>query len=93
MVYCSCKMPSVPKVHQAPTAKPTVASTKMGIMAEKALTIPLTPRSATRNTASMNTALPSQVGTRNSWVSMAPTPADILTTTKKRNSAPMHGAT
>ena len=60
----------------------------MGIMAEKASTIPLTPSSATRNTASISIALPSQVGTPNSCVSIAPTPADMDTTTKNRNSAP-----
>ena len=37
----------------------------------------------------MNTALPSQVGTPNSCVSMAPTPADMDTTTKNRNTALM----
>ena len=60
-----------------------------GISAEKALTMPVTPSSVTRNTAAMNTMLPSQVGTWNSWVSMAPTPADMDTTTKNRNTAPM----
>ena len=89
LVYCICKMPSVPKVYQAATAKPTVASTRMGIMAEKALTMPLTPSSAVRNTASINTALPSHVETPNSCASMAPTPADMLTTTKSRNTAPI----
>ena len=83
------RMPSVPKVHHAAMAKPSVAITSSGIRAEKAFTIPLTPSSAVRNTSSMNTALPSQVGTPNSCVSMAPTPADMDTTTKNRNTAPM----
>ena len=51
--------------------------------------MPLTPSSATRNTANMNTALPSHAATPNSWCSMAPTPADMDTTTKNRNTAPM----
>ena len=59
LVFFNCRIPSVPKVHHAATAKPSVASTSTGIMAEKALIIPLTPSRAIRNTASMNTALPS----------------------------------
>ena len=80
---------AVSNLPHAAMAKISVAMTRMGIREEKALTMPLTPKMATIATMTVNTALPIHAGTSKSCCSIAPTPADISTTTPKRNSAVM----